>query len=239
MDEDIYHFIINFNDDRNRYSDFFYPEIKEFLPAEKSMEIERNLLAIDENIFDNFDENRHKGVNNSYICTLIRQDLVEEFIAHVNRIKISLASTIMPSIFETNSFLIKKKNPTLIEYSAFYGSIQIFQYLLMNRVKLTPSLWLYTIHSKNAELIHILEYNEVQPPENDYTNCFDESIKCHHNCIAEYIENNLLEINKTHSINTVSYILCYRNYSNFPIDFDTDDEFFYLCKFNYNTLVIS
>ena len=34
----------------------------------------------------------------------------------------------------------------------------------MNKAKLTPFLWLYTIHSKNSELIHLLESNEVPPP---------------------------------------------------------------------------
>ena len=54
------------------------------------------------------------------------------------------------------------KNPTLFEYSTFYESIQIFQYLKTNQVKLTPSLWLYVIHSNNAEMIFLLEENHVE-----------------------------------------------------------------------------
>lgn len=38
----------------------------------------------------------------------------------------------------------------------------------MDGVELTPSLWLYSIHSKNADLIHFLESNKVSPPI--YTN---------------------------------------------------------------------
>ena len=41
--------------------------------------------------------------------------------------------------------------PTLIEYTAFYGAIQILNYLNKRGVELTSSLWIYTIHSKNAE----------------------------------------------------------------------------------------
>ena len=60
---------------------------------------------------------------------------------------------------------MKNKNTTLIEYSAFYGSIQIFNFLRMNNVELSPSLWLYAIHGNNAELIHLLEENKVEPKD--------------------------------------------------------------------------
>ncbi|KAK8889155.1 hypothetical protein M9Y10_033900 [Tritrichomonas musculus] len=222
------------NNDSDFYY-FFYPEIKKFLNEEKIKEIETSLLSKDEDIFKFFNENRHKGENDSYICTLIRQDSVEEFISYVNKTNFPLKSKITHSLFESNSFLNDQNATTLIEYACFFGSIQIFQYLKMNNVELTPSLWLYSIHSQNAEIIHLLEYNEVQPPNNSYFDCFNESIKCHHNDIAEYIKNNFLENMKYEK--TVYYILRYHNYANFPADFDTDDEFFYLCKFNYNKLV--
>lgn len=60
-----------------------------------------------------------------------------------------------------------------------YGAIQIFKYLQLNRVPLTSSLWLFAIHGKNAEMIH-LEYNRVKPIDNSFDQCFKESIKCHH-----------------------------------------------------------
>ena len=120
----------------------------------------------------------------------------------------------------------------------------------MDGVELTPSLWLYSIHSKNADLIHFLESSTVSPPiytNNDednkseiYLQCFNESIKCHHNDIAEYIKTNIFELNQNNSKDdekSISCILCYHNYANFPNDFDEDDEFFYLCKYNYDKLV--
>ena len=71
---------------------------------------------------------------------MIRDDNVVEFITYVNKNNISLNSMIQTSIYETNSFLLKKQSVlrrnddgvTLIEYAAFFGSIQIFQYLQMN-----------------------------------------------------------------------------------------------------------
>ena len=69
-----------------------------------------------------------KGENGSYICTLIRHDLVEEFISHVHRTNISLSSQIKTSIFETNSCLIENKNTSLIEYSAFLVQFKFFDF---------------------------------------------------------------------------------------------------------------
>ena len=94
--------------------------------------------------FDTFEKKCLEGENDSYICTLIRNDSVEEFITNFSQIS--------NSIFETNLFLIENI-PTIIEYASFFGSIQIFQYLKYNNIKLEPSLWLCAIHGKNAEII--------------------------------------------------------------------------------------
>lgn len=170
------------------YCHFFYFEIENFIDAE----FKNGLLAKEPSFSHNFYEKRKKGENESYICSLIRNDLVEEFISYVNKTNYPLSSEIEKSIFETNSFLFDRKT-TLIEYSAFFGSIQIFQYLKMNNVELKSSLWLYAIHSNNPELIHLLEENEVEAPNQKYEECFLESIKCHHNDIARYIEDNFLQ----------------------------------------------
>ncbi|KAK8864086.1 hypothetical protein M9Y10_011782 [Tritrichomonas musculus] len=55
-----------------------------------------------------------------------------------------------------------------------------------------PSLWLFAIHSNNAELIYFLEENKVYPQYNSFEACFKEAIKCHHNEIANYIKENFL-----------------------------------------------
>ena len=67
-----------------------------------------------------FSRTEEAGENESYLSKLIRGDSVEDFIAYVNKMNISLNATIIPSIYETNSFLIKKQSQsdngiTLIE----------------------------------------------------------------------------------------------------------------------------
>lgn len=44
----------------------------------------------------------------------------------------------------------------------------------MNNVA-TPTLWLYSIHSKNAELNHLLESNHIKPPKLMNNNSNDEN----------------------------------------------------------------
>ena len=209
---------------------------------------------ITENI-DDFLIKRKNGENDTYICQLIQKDSIVDFITYVNRNNISLSNTIIePSIFESNTLLIENP-PSLIEYAAFYGSIQIFQFLQLNNVELKPSLWIYAIHGRNPEIIHLLEYNHVNPPSNkseyefeiSYEICHIESIKCHHYELTEYIENNLL-INKSEYefyFNLVDdendkikpYCFEYYSYSNFPSNLNNQMVLNYLCKFDYAALL--
>lgn len=166
---------------------------------------------------DLFERNRENGENTDYICELIRNDSIDEFVAHSTKTNLSLTTTIKPSIFETNSFLLKG-DPSLIEYSAFFGSIQILKYLFLNNVEVNPSLWFYVIHGKNAELIHFLEEKNVKPPGNNYKLCFFEAIKCHHNDIAKYIRDNFIQPSSNDDFETFTYALEYSNYEFFPDD---------------------
>ena len=106
------------------YCYFFYPEIKEFDDGD---EIKNELLSIDPNIFDQFEEKQQQGQNDSYICSLIRQDSVDDFIIFINQYNFSLDMEINSSIFETNDFLINREHITLIEYSAFMDQLKFFK----------------------------------------------------------------------------------------------------------------
>ena len=225
------------------YYHYFYPEIESFINEDKRTEINCELTKIDSQIFDNFDEKRKIGENDSYICSLIRNDSVEEFITYITKTNISISSIIQPSIFETNPLIIRKV-PTLIEYAAFFGSIQIFQYLQLNKVDVKPSIWLYAIHGRNAELIHLLEEYQIEPEDKTYEKCLKEAIKCHHNDIANYIQNNLLNekaesknIEENFSKNILSYSFHYYNYPYFPNEFNNKFIFYYTCLYDYFKLL--
>ncbi|KAK8888428.1 hypothetical protein M9Y10_039498 [Tritrichomonas musculus] len=179
---------INYNKywDAN-YIKFFLPECKPYITENLYNEIEGDIHSSNS---DEFEEKRKIGENELQICELIRNDSIDEFIVFVNRTNASLSMKIPSSIFETNRFLYKK-SPTLLEYSAFFGSIQIFKFLFLNGIEFTPSLCLYAIHGDNPDIIHHLEENNASISYND---CFIEAIKCFCNDVAYYILNNYLDI---------------------------------------------
>ena len=186
--------------------------------------------AIAQEEFEKYDKKRKIGENDCDICRLIQNDSIVDFIKLVNQENINLNSLIPESIFETNPFLVDKR-PTLIEYAAFFGSIQIIQYMALNNVKLTSSLWIYSIHSNNPELINYLESNDVKPPNNSYEECLIESIKCFWSDLTEYFNDN----KQIDTFELFKRTIQYHNYS-IPFDFKDENLYFYI-KFDYPIFV--
>ena len=208
---------------------FFYPEIIK----------NDDKYELSEEIPEFYDEIRRKGENNSYICELIRADNIEEFIIYVTKNLISLSTTIEPSIYETNSFL-EIITPSLIEYAAFFGSIQIFRYLFQNQINLTPSLWLYAIHGRNPDIIHFLEENEIKPQDKTYQECLKESIKCYHNDFALYFQNKFIEkvdLKSNYYRNEICYAFQFYNFQFIPDDLDEKLCFYYAIEYKYIELI--
>ena len=225
----------------SRYHLYFLPEINKYGDEKAKKIYEEDVKKVDLN---SYEFNRKSGENESELCSLIREDKSQEFVTYITKNNITISNeTVHDSIFETNRFLIKNKEPTLIEYASFFGSLEIIKYLQFNGVKLESSLWLYAIHSNNADLIHFLEENKISPI--NYKDCFFESIKCHHNQIANYIQENFLNDQSSEQIFLISkfndniYERCFRshNYFFFPENFNHEFIPFYLCQSNYFTIV--
>ncbi|KAK8857406.1 hypothetical protein M9Y10_015811 [Tritrichomonas musculus] len=212
------------------YPTFFINEIRKFSQNPKIREVVKNEP-------ENCEEKRKIGQNDSQICEIIRDDSLDKFISYVNEKNLPLSSKIERSSFETNPFLLRNE-PTLIEYAAFFGSIKIFKYLHENKVDLSKSLWFYSIHGQNIELIHLLENNHIEPEDNTYQECLREAIKCHHNEIAYYIKHNLLvkeegkdgkpKINSKVRESLYASAIRYYNYAFFDTFFKS-----YLCLIRY------
>ena len=115
----------------------------------------------------------------------------------------------MKNTCASNPFLLKREKTTLIQYSAYCVSIQKFLYLRLNYADLDPSIILYAIHGKNENVIYFFEENHLI---NSYTNCLEESLKCHHNNIANYIIQNMMN-EKTNEREIIEYSLRYYNFS--------------------------
>lgn len=99
IDRNIVNFFI---ESRKNYCLYFYPEIKDFLDEKFRIKIEVEIADI-----KNFEEQRQTGENNSYLCTLIRNDSITEFISYVNKINLSLSSIIKVSFFEKKQIFTK------------------------------------------------------------------------------------------------------------------------------------
>ena len=194
---------------QNYYLRYFFPEFKTFLDQKY---IEQNNFNEDD---PDFDTKRKTGENEQEICRMIRNDSIDEFLDHLKKTNLPLSSKIEPSIFETNLFLIHKKL-TLIEYAAFFGSFQIFKYLIENNVQISSSLWIYAIHGNNISLIHLLEEKKILPDDETYKACIKESFKCHHNAIAK-----VLVYNHTQKVEDVfSWAIQFYNFRSFPENFE-------------------
>ena len=222
------------------YKYFFYPEIKPFISEGDQIMIENFFQELKYNILDTFYDNRLKGENDSIISSFIRNDSVPELDTYLSKTNLPYSIQIRDSIFESNSIL-NQTGPTLIEYAAFHGSIQIVKYLWLNQVDLKSSLWIYGIHSNNAEMIHFLEENQVSPPNDDYQECLLKSIECHHNEISEYIRSQLLTSEKSEESepqkNKFDTIFGSFNFREIPIEINNQFIFFYLCFYGYSELV--
>ena len=244
-----------------KYPQFFQPEIQPFInekwfpkydPDDNELKKNGWVEEIKKDLTENFYEKRKEGENDSQICELIRKDMITEFIAYVTRNNVSINAKIQPSIYETNSFLLKNqkeqddedneedkkdKEFSLIEYAVFFGSIQIFNYLALEGVELNPSLWPLAIHGQNSEMIHFLEDNHVELKDKSYKKVFYESIKCHHNDIANYFINNFLQNDEENSQDTFNKCLKYYNFAFLKNDFISESSFYNICKYDYCTLV--
>ncbi|KAK8842180.1 hypothetical protein M9Y10_026411 [Tritrichomonas musculus] len=212
---------------KKEYMPYFFNDVKDSSDLEQKKETEE------------FNEKRKLGENDNYICQLIRNDSIDEFISYFNQKNMSFSSQIQPSIFETNSLLNKNKS-SLIEYAAFFGSIQIFKFLFFNKAELSGSLWIHAVHGRNPEMIHFFEENKIVPPDHNYVDSFNEAVKSHHNEIANYILNNYLknyQENIEEDPDFLTSIIKAFNYAFFPKDLNNALIFYDLCHYDHVSLV--
>lgn len=107
-----------------------------------------------------------------------------------------------------------------------------FKLLYKNKISLTPSLWIYAIHGRNPEIIHILEENNIKPEDKTFVKCYEEAIKYHHNELADYINNNYLEKS---NIEISKILKCY-NFEFLIDDYCNELIFEDLCQYGYYSL---
>ena len=78
------------NDQKLSY--YLFPVIKKYL-KNNELNIENEIQQIFKVNIQLFENRIKQGENDSQICTLIRQDLIEDFIKYVNKTNLSLCSS--------------------------------------------------------------------------------------------------------------------------------------------------
>ena len=220
--------------------EYLYPEIKDLIKNDK---------IISNAIPENIEELRKEEYSDCQVLQYIQNDQLDEFINFVNRNDFELDGKINKSqLFETNLFIMDhiiyspdytfdNTGPKPIEYAAFFGSLNIFKYLVSQKCSLEPKLWLYAIHGRQPEIIHFLESNKIQPIDTSYKECLSFSIDCHHNELTQYILSNYIENEDKSFIFTIS--LESYNFELIHHEMVNSDFFYELCENDYFILVDS
>ena len=78
IDNSIIDIILSERYSKMDYPKYFLPEITPFLP-------QKQIKSFNIQINDDFEKNRKIGENENYICELIRNDNIEDFISHVKK----------------------------------------------------------------------------------------------------------------------------------------------------------
>lgn len=151
-----------------------------------------------------FEQKRKIGENDTELCEMIRKN--QKTAEPINKEKFN--SAVEKSHFETNSFLLKKE-PTYLEYSAFFGSSE---FLDTDLISSSSSLFLYAIHSNDSKTIQILNDQKFELNEKEK---YLEAMKCHHrNLCSDYIKNNY---DGGNDIELINHCLKYYNFIDFEL----------------------
>ena len=135
-------------------------------------------------------KNRALGCNETILAQTIRDDDLESFQNIITQNNIDLNSQIKHSHYEFVKFINYKDNmPTLVEYSAFFGSINIFKYLYIqsNSVILPPMTGRYAVAGGNSEIISLC----IERGFDLSKNCMNVAIAFHRYKVCEFLNSSV------------------------------------------------
>lgn len=173
---------------------YFAPEIKEFnnelFESNVDEETKKSLN------FEEMKKCRTKGQNSFLIAQFIRDDDCDNFQEYLSKTNTNVDSFLPLSEYEQCRLLSQKMK--LIDYAAFFGSIKIFKFLVMNKCNLTNKTSQFAIAGGNYDIIHFIEDQKCS-----FNSCIEISIQFHHNEIFEYLIEKIP--NKNEKIDGVFY----------------------------------
>lgn len=137
-------------------------------------------------------------IDNPFINAIFNDD-IDQLQTLISNHKVEINKKIIKNRLQIHKLL---KNANLLQYSAFYGSIKCFKYLLINSKNINyTDLFKCSIAGGNSEIIHIIE---------DKSEELNIDLECLHIAI-QYMRNDLIDYlinNYDIKINGESYIQC-------------------------------
>ncbi|OHT16061.1 hypothetical protein TRFO_42094 [Tritrichomonas foetus] len=207
---------ISFFRDKNLFL-FFIPEIqimnpkfyenlkKQFKLTEE--DIKNEYLKIygekEEEEKRNYTEIRRKIHSQEELAKIIQSDVVNDFISFISKnSNFDLNSRIRPSFLENNPDINNdNEGISVLEYSMAFGSINVFRYLWIKKVKYSKNSLKYCLIGNHYEILHLLEEDEKEESQIEFDdNNYRKSIEYYHPEIIEYFSN-FNYINHSNKIN--------------------------------------
>ncbi|OHT10451.1 hypothetical protein TRFO_20260 [Tritrichomonas foetus] len=184
--------------EKESFFQYFFPEIsrdKFFYYSLLKMYPENIPLFESTNIEEHI-KLRKIGCNEDEIAKLIREDNCEAFSVYISEKNVGFNKRFRYSRYERFDFVNSEDDmPSMIEYAAFFGSLNIFKFLWINDAYFDEYLTPYAIAGGNGEIIHLCEEKGLFFGKE----CLNVAIKFHRNELVEYLhENYNLPFTKRH-----------------------------------------
>lgn len=158
------------------------PELEDFL---------KNLESYKANNWSLLKQYRLNCCNHHRINLAIKDDNIDELQQIVAEQEFDLNQTSLPSIFELSSYC--QTEPTLIQFAAFYGSVECFKYLYLNGADIhktdeeKKTALHFAIAGGNFEIIRILHRAKF-----DLSNYAGVAVLYHRNEIFQWINDTFM-----------------------------------------------
>ena len=201
---------IYFKDEISEYDRYFFRNHMKMFSKDVKNNKNPNKKNISVKILDYVSqEEREKRENNDKISVAIRKDDASGLEKLIKASKLKFTHFIKLSINEMYLWNVATKNPTLVEYAAFYGSFKCFKLLVKNLEHLPKEILSYAVAGGKIDMYRLCEKSKV-----NYDYVMKDAIKYHCNSVT----NSLI---KEHNIRiTIKYLgdcIAYNNYNAFQI----------------------
>ena len=124
--------------------------------------------------------NANLGVNSFQMLVFLRNDNIEKFSQFAKSPQFKHDDKVFSSVYERCTFI--NERPKLIEYAAFFGSVECFKFLLSLGAEKTPGIMRYAVCSGNTEII-----STCDDPKCTLLGALSLSIEYHHPIISEWL----------------------------------------------------